>query len=209
MKQRIREIAAMVECYQQSDNSDEDAEKTAVIAELLAAVVASDASEPAKLSECALLAVLPRDISWETIPNLTAEELTLFCDARPEDLERKLERIRRRAAVELEVMDLARSVTEKYPELLLRKVEYFLHGEVRTRFEQLRHDLGEMSSVLLVTRDRQPWHQAVEREIYTEMKRGTDIGSVVTAVMRRDSTYPRDRVRAYAEYILETAAGLR
>jgi hypothetical protein len=32
---------------------------------------------------------------------------------------------------------------------------------------------------------------------------------VVTAVLAQDPTYPAERVRAYAEYILEIGAGLR
>jgi hypothetical protein len=154
--------------------------------------------------------VLAGDLPWENIQNLTLEELDLWVKAKLEDLEQALERKRRRRAVEAEIGDLARSVSEKYPDLPLWKVEYFLHGEVRKRFQELMREIDEMSRVPLVTRNRQPWHQAVEEEIDFQLSRGpTDIDSIADAVVKRDRAYPPERVREYTAYILETSAGLR
>jgi len=152
---------------------------------------------------------LPDHISFESIENLPLNELPRWMAALREDLERRIERKRRRLAVEQEINDLALSVSEKYSDIPLWKVEYFLHGEVRKRFQALLRELDEMSQVPLVTYGRQPWHRAVEDEINLQLKRGaTDVDSVAAAVVQRDSTYPAEQVRAYARYILETSAGL-
>jgi hypothetical protein len=109
----------------------------------------------------------------------------------------------------MEINDLARSVSEKYLDRSLYKVECFLHEEVRKRFQALMSEFNATSQVPLITHDRQPCHRAVEEEI---QRRDTDIDNdidtVVDAVLRRDPAYPSERVRAYTAYILETASGL-
>jgi hypothetical protein len=154
--------------------------------------------------------VLAGDPPWELIQDLTLEEASLWIEAQLEDRQQAIERRRRRMAVEEELDDLLRSVGEKYP-IQLWKVEYLLHGEARKRFQTLIHELKEMSQVPLVKRDRQLWHQAVEKEIYLQLRRrgATDIASVVAAVLKRNPDYPSDRVREYTAYILETSAGIR
>jgi len=153
-------------------------------------------------------AQLPDHISFESIENLPLNELPRWMAALQEDLERRIERKRRRLAVEQEINDLALSVSEKYSDIPPWKVEYFLHGEVRKRFQALLRELDEMSQVPLVTYGRQPWHRAVEDEINLQLNRGaTDVDSVAAAVVQRDSTYQAELVREYARYILETSAG--
>jgi hypothetical protein len=115
---------------------------------------------------------LPDHISFESIENLPLNELPRWMAALREDLERRIERKRRRLAVEQEINDLALSVSEKYSDIPLWKVEYFLHGEVRKRFQALMRELDEMSQVPLVTYGRQPWHRAVEDEINLQLNRG-------------------------------------
>jgi hypothetical protein len=65
--------------------------------------------------------------------------------------------------------------------------------------------------VPLVTRDRRPWHGAVEEEVCRGLGRdgGCAIDAVVNAVLSRDWAFPADPVRRYAQYILETSAGVR
>ena len=62
----------------------------------------------------------------------------------------------------------------------------------------------------LVTRDRQPWHSAVEEEICRGLGRpgGFTIDDVVNAVLSRDSDFPPDSVRRYTQFILEASAGM-
>jgi len=156
---------------------------------------------------------------WELIEGLTPEEFDLWFKAREEDDAARLERINRRLAVETELRELERPVLNQYPDLPWRKVEYFLHGEARARFQQLRRELREMSDGPLVTRNRQPWHEAVEQEIEIHLRKGGfsihphkgwfTIDQVVAAVLARDSVYPPEPVRQYSTYILETWAGLR
>jgi hypothetical protein len=147
---------------------------------------------------------------WESIQNLTVEELSVWVTAKLEDHEQAMERRRHRLAVEDEIDDLGRSVWEKYPDLSVYKVEYFLRGEVRQRFQALLCELTEMSCPPLVTRNRQPWHGAVEEEIVFQVEHGSmDIDRIVNAVLGRDPSYPPDRVREYTRYILETATGVR
>jgi hypothetical protein len=139
----------------------------------------------------------------EKIRNLTLDEAVLFIQADMEDRDQRMARKQRRWAVEDEIDDLARSVREKYPDIKLRQVEYFLQDEVSKRFQALMRELHEMSHVPLVARDRQPSHQAVEEEITFQLKQGgTYIDSVVAAVLKRNPAYPPERVREYATYIL-------
>ena len=68
-----------------------------------------------------------------------------------------------------------------------------------------------MCTVPLVTRDRQPWHGAVEQEVcdWLDQGAGGTIDDVVKAVLARDSAYPHDLVRRYLVYILATGLGMR
>jgi hypothetical protein len=143
----------------------------------------------------------------ERLWQLTLEEASLWIKTRLEDSKQTIERKQRRLAMEGEINDLARSVSEQYPDLPLYKVEYFLHGEARKRFQTLMRELNKMSRVPLVRYGRQPWHTAVEEEI--QRRHDTTIDSVVEATLARDPAYPAGRVRAYATYILETALGER
>ena len=77
--------------------------------------------------------VEPTGERWEVIENLSINEAADWMKAREEDCLAQLERKRRRLALGQELNDLARSVSEQYPDLPMGKVEYFLHGEVRAR----------------------------------------------------------------------------
>jgi hypothetical protein len=69
-----------------------------------------------------------------------------------EDHHTPVEQRRRRLAVAQEIDDLVQSVSGKYPDLPVWKVEYFLHGEARKRFQALirePRELKEMSCVPL------------------------------------------------------------
>jgi hypothetical protein len=148
---------------------------------------------------------------WDRVEGFTLEELQQWFGAREDDLKAKLERTQRRLAVETELSELADLVTDKVGDIPMGKIEYFLHGAERERFQELMRELGEMSEVPLVTRNRQPWHDASEQELNRALNRkgGCTIDDVVKAVLARDSAYPAGSVREYVTYILETSAGLR
>ena len=149
--------------------------------------------------------------SWEVIQGLTIQEAHDWMQTLAGDSSASLERKRRRLAVEKELNALAHPISERYPDLPMGKVEYFLHGEQRARFQELMRELQEISKVPLVTRDRQPWHRAVEEVICCGLHQdgGCTVEDVVDAVLGRDPAYPAAPVRRYVEYLLETSAGMR
>ncbi|MGA7235932.1 MAG: hypothetical protein WBY44_09640 [Bryobacteraceae bacterium] len=88
------------------------------------------------------------------------EELALWLETWREDYQANIDRPRRRISVEQELAELERPVRERYPDLPIDKIEYFLHGRHRARYQVLVRELTEICTVPLVTRDRQPWHGA-------------------------------------------------
>ena len=98
---------------------------------------------------------------WDIPEDLPVEELALWLETWRDDYQAKINRQRRRISVEQELAGFARPVRERYPDLPMDKVEYFLHGKDRARYQVLVRELTEMCTVPLVTRDRQPWHGAV------------------------------------------------
>jgi hypothetical protein len=150
-----------------------------------------------------LRARLPDDVPLESVANLTISQLPLWFQARCEDLDRKIGHQLRHLACLRELDE----ITQPCADLPLSKVEYFLRGAARTRFQTLMRELDELSEVPLVTYHRKKWHSAVESEI--ARSGSTNVDGVVAAVLAQDPAYPAERVRAYAEYILETAAAER
>jgi hypothetical protein len=148
---------------------------------------------------------------WEVIQGLTMYEAHDWMQTCVEDSSARLERMLHRLAVQEELFALADPVNERYPDLPMEKVEYFLHGKQRARFQELMRELAEISKVQLITRDRQPWHGAAEEAICCGLEQGggCTVEDVVDAVLARDPAYPGEQVRRYVEYILETAAGMR
>ena len=147
---------------------------------------------------------------WENIQNLTVNELADWMHAREEDARARTARIERQLVLKQELADLAKPISDQFPALPLWKVEYFLHGDARSRFQAILRELAEVADVPLVTHDRQAWHGAVEAEISMQLRRRScSVESIVGGVLDRDPEYPPARVRAYATYILETSAGMR
>jgi hypothetical protein len=61
--------------------------------------------------------------------------------------------------------------------------------------------IGDLQAIAAGTHRRQKWHDAVENEI--SRSRATSVDDVAARVLAQDPTYPAERVRAYARYILE------
>jgi hypothetical protein len=146
---------------------------------------------------------------WELIEGLTVEEFEDWMGARADDAKARAERNRRFLLILAELWELEDKAVQIAGNVESWKLEYFLHGEDRVRWQQLRREAEEMCTVPLVTRNRQPWHGAVEQELIRglERKKGcaTDqvVAAVVAAVLARDSSYPAEPARRYAEYFLE------
>jgi hypothetical protein len=100
-------------------------------------------------------------------------------------------------------------------DLPLERLSWFLKGADRQRYEELMRELKELSRPVFVTYGREPWHQAVENAVpsgplgYTSLeKMQGHLDKIVASVMRQDASWPEDRVRRYAQYLIETASGI-
>ena len=134
-----------------------------------------------------LLALLPPDIAWETIANLTVEELPLFFHARLEDLDR-------RHLLLQEIYDLAQFVSKQYSG---KKLEYSLDREAWYRFASRPEPL--------------PISHYIKAEIREQLEQcdRIHVDSVVNGALRRmPFRCPESWVREHMEYILETLAEL-
>jgi hypothetical protein len=147
-------------------------------------------------------------LSWPLIENMEVEEAIFHFLARLEDLLAQSKRMQRRGAVERELADLIRPICDQYPGILVGQVEGVLHGGERERYQALIRELKEMSQVTLATRNRQPWHGAVEEEIYSR-REPFRISDIVEAVLKREPSYPRTGVESYVRHIVGSYWGLR
>ncbi|HYI92019.1 MAG TPA: hypothetical protein VEX68_00605 [Bryobacteraceae bacterium] len=157
-----------------------------------------------------LRSFMPTDTEWDVISDLEVHELPAWIGAILEDLDARIARKRRLKELYLEAERLMDAISSKNPELTPRTIVPLLREPDQRRFWQIIQELDQITKVSLVTRDRQPWHGAVEEEILSRLHPGgTNVDEVVATVLRRNPTYPPGPVRRYAAYLLETSAGLR
>jgi hypothetical protein len=86
----------------------------------------------------------------------------------------------------------------------------------RQCYEELTREMEESSrSILFVALGREPWHEAVQNALpfgplfYASQERMREhLDQIVVLVMQQDSSWPEDRVRGYAQYLIETASGI-
>jgi hypothetical protein len=161
------------------------------------------------------------------IDDLTMDEMSLFLQAWGEDVERKCERDRHVWQLEEELQTLLYPVEVKHPGLPIYKAVWFLPQAEQQRVYAILREQNQLARPVLVTRDRQPWHAAVERMIQIEQDldftREDGVGRLRVAseedldaridqtaqrVLKQDSTWPPGLVRRYVEQILSTLCGL-
>jgi hypothetical protein len=161
------------------------------------------------------------------VENLPLEELALFAQAKIDDSDRRFAQTLHRIQLADELMALLAPVEAKHPGLPLCKAAWFLPQAQQQRVYAILRELNQLSRPVLVTRDRQPWHAAVERVIEIDhqldfrrengvhaflVTSGENLDAMIdrTAlrVLAQDSTWPPDRVRRYAEQILSTLGGV-
>jgi hypothetical protein len=152
---------------------------------------------------------------WDIIAGLELEEFAPYTESRLEDIGRRRAHRQRWSNVEREIDQLVEPLVRRVGDLPLEQLSWFLRGADRQRYEELMRELKELSQPVFVTHGREPWHQAVENAVpsgtlyYTSqdlMRRHLD--QIVASVMRQDFSWPEDRVRRYAQYLIETASGI-
>lgn len=152
---------------------------------------------------------------WSVIRDLEIEELSLYAQAKLDDANTRLERTQQRLAVEEAITELVRPLVASVGDLPLCKLAQFLRRDERQRYEALMRELKELSRPVKVMHGREAWHQAVEDAVpdgpqaYPSLEMLAQyLDRVTHRVMLQNLEWPRERVRTYARYLLESASGI-
>ena len=161
------------------------------------------------------------------VEDMSLEELPLFAQAKAEDAERRMAYLLHQRQLVAEMTNLLKPVEAKHPGLPLCKAAWFLPQAQQQRVYTILREMNQRARPVLVTRDRQPWHAAVERVIEIEHKldftredgvRGFLVTSAESLdamidrtalhVLAMNSTWPPDLVRRYTEQIISALGGM-
>ena len=84
--------------------------------------------------------------SWQEVEGLTRREFAVWINAEADLSKAQLDHSSRTLSVMQQLHRMARPIWKKH-DMPMWKVEYFLHGEARTRFQALLRELKEIEAI--------------------------------------------------------------